>query len=125
MASWEDVRRHFENNEPIPLIPEGTEMYPVVGLTFVPGYPNNILELQKYDRGVPVNLVRNPGNPYDSNAVEVRLNGVMLGHLAKEVAAAIAPQMDNGALYEASVYQVRVSHENPHNPGLDILLKKV
>lgn len=125
MANWKDVRKHLENNEPLPLIPEGTEMYPVVGLSFVPGYPNNILELQKYDRGVPVDLVRNPGNQYDSNAVEVRLNGVMLGHLAREVAAVVAPNLDDGALYEASVYQVRVSHENPHNPGLDILLEKL
>lgn len=125
MANWKDVRNHLENNEPIPLIPEGTELYPVVGLSFVPGYPSNILALQDISNNAPVQLVRNPKNPYDSNAVEVRLGGMMLGHLAKEVAAVIAPNMDDGALYEATIYQIRVSPENPHNPGLDILLEKM
>lgn len=125
MANWKDVRNHLENNEPIPLIPEGTELYPVVGLSFVPGYPSNILALQDISDNAPVQLVRNPKNPYDSNAVEVRLGGMMLGHLAKEVAAVVAPNMDDGATYKASIYQIRVSPENPNNPGLDILLEKV
>lgn len=125
MANWKDVRNHLENNEPIPLIPEGTELYPVVGLSFVPGYPSNILALQDISDNAPVQLVRNPKNPYDSNAVEVRLGGMMLGHLAKEVAAVVAPNMDDGTVYEASIYQIRVSPENPNNPGLDILLEKM
>ena len=122
MATWKDVRNHIENSEPILLIPEGAEMYPVVGVSFVPGYPNNILALLDINKGVPIELVRNPENPYDKNAIEVRLNGVMLGHLAKEVAARLAPELDNGAEYWATLYQVRVSPENPNNPGLDILV---
>lgn len=122
VATWEDVRNHMENNEPIPLIPEGAEMYPVVGLTFVEGYPGNVLSLRGKE-GVPVYLVRNPENPYDSNAIQVRLGDEMLGHLAKEVAARLAPEMDNGAEWWATLYQVRVSPENPNNPGVDIVIE--
>jgi hypothetical protein len=48
----------------------------------------------------------------------------MLGHLPKDVAARLAPLMDNGTIYLASVYQVRISQDNPRQPGLDILLKE-
>lgn len=123
MADWNDVRNFINNQEPIPLIPEGAEMYPVVGLSFIPDYPSNILALRDSAKGAPVQLVRNPDNPYDKNAIEVRLNGTMLGHLAKEVAARLAPEMDNGAEWWATIYQVRVSPENPNNPGLDILVE--
>jgi hypothetical protein len=122
MADWNDVRNFINNQEPIPLIPEGAELYPVVGLSFMPGYPQTILCLLDIEKGAPIQLVRNPDNVYDSNAIEVRLGGTMLGHLAKEVAARLAPEMDNGAEWWATLYQVRVSPENPNNPGLDILV---
>lgn len=124
MANWKDVRNFLETGEDIPRIPEGTEMYPVVGLSFIPGYPDNVYELAKL-RETGVYITRNPENPYDGNAIEVHsLNG-MLGHLSKEVAARLAPLMDSGTTYVATVYQVRVSPENPNNPGLDILLEEI
>lgn len=121
MADWNDVRNFINNQDPIPAVPEGAELYPVVGLTFVEGYPGNILSLRNKEN-LPVYLVRNPDNPYDKNAIEVRLGDIMLGHLAKEVAARLAPELDKGAEFWATIYQVRVSPENPNNPGLDILV---
>lgn len=101
-------------------LPDGLKVVPVVGVTFVPAYPDNILGLKT---GTQVSLVRNAKNPYDGNAVEVRLDGEMLGHLPKDIAAKVAPILDSGATYAAaSIYTVRISPENPRNPGLSILL---
>lgn len=122
MTTWKDIRNHLEYGDPISLIPEGAEKYPVVGLTFVDGYPGNILALRGKE-GVPINLRRNPENPYDANAIEVRLGDEMLGHLSKEVAAKLAPELDNGTEWWATLYQIRVSLENLNNPGLDILVE--
>lgn len=36
-------------------------------------------------------LVANPDNPYDSNAVEVRISDDLVGHLARDVAANVSP----------------------------------
>jgi hypothetical protein len=128
MANWKDVRNFIETGEEIKPIPEGMEMYPVVGVSFIPGYPDNIHNIRKaMEEGhkVSVDLVRNPHNMYDSNAIEVRTLGRMLGHLPREIAAKLAPLMDAGKQYKATVYQVRVSPDNPSNPGMDILLDEV
>lgn len=126
MPSWEDVRKHIETGEELVPIPEGAEMIPVVGVSFVEGYPANIhkiAELFRQRKGdVFVQLVRNPENQYDKNAIEVRLDNRMIGHIPKEIAARIAPAMDRGVQYLASIYQIRISPENPNNPGLDILV---
>lgn len=125
MPSWKDVRNIIETGENIQQVPEGMEMYPVVGLTFVPGYPSYVYDIRKAKESgneVSVDLVRNPQNQYDSNAIEVRSLGRMLGHLPKEVAARIAPLLDAGKQCKATIFQVRVSPENPSNPGMDVLL---
>lgn len=129
MMNWNSIRGFIETGDPIPQVPEGMEVVPVVGLTFVEGYPRNILSVGDLHRDpsrggdIIVQLVRNPGNKYDSNAIEVRLDNRMLGHLPKEVAARIAPKIDSGEVkYLATIYQVRISPDNPNQPGLDVLL---
>jgi SWI/SNF-related matrix-associated actin-dependent regulator of chromatin subfamily A3 len=55
----------------------------------------------RYYRGVAhpgeyVQLVREPHNPYDRNAVRVdNMHGQKVGHIKKEQAAMLAPVMDN------------------------------
>ncbi|KAH8828492.1 SNF2 family N-terminal domain-containing protein [Flagelloscypha sp. PMI_526] len=45
--------------------------------------------------GEQVRLVREPSNPYDRNAIQVKnIGNVQVGHLAKNFAAALAPLMD-------------------------------
>lgn len=45
--------------------------------------------------GEYVNLVREPTNPYDRNAIRVdNMGGEKVGHVAKEAAAVLAPAMD-------------------------------
>ncbi len=126
MVNWKDVRNSIETGQDISPIPDGAKMYPVVGLTFVPGYPGYVHNLHKalrQEANIQVDLVRNPENKYDSNAIEVRNSGRMLGHLPRDVAAELAPLIDSGKEFKASVYQVRVSPDNPNNPGLDILVE--
>nr|XP_046268617.1 helicase-like transcription factor isoform X2 [Scatophagus argus] len=59
----------------------------VVGLRYYTGVVN---------RGEMVGLVREPQNPYDPNAVMVtNINGNQVGHIKRELAAAMAYVMDN------------------------------
>jgi hypothetical protein len=127
MTNWSEIRKTVGQDQPVSRIPEGTRVLPVVGVSFVTGYPSNLFLLQNIHakRTSPflfVDLVRNPDNPYDKNAVEVRFGDSMLGHLSKDVAAEVAPILDSGTQLFASVFQVRISPENPDNPGLDILI---
>ena len=47
------------------------------------------------NRGEMVSLVREPQNPYDRNAVMVaNVYGSQVGHMKKELAAAMAPIID-------------------------------
>lgn len=121
MADWKNVRDLMNSR-----IPEGMEVVPVVGVSFIEDYPTNLHRLaiahthRKED--IKIGLTRNPDNPFDGNAVEVRYMGHMVGHLSREVAARIAPRMDKGEEIKAYVFLVRISPENPSNPGLDVLL---
>lgn len=129
MSMWETLRQHKEAEAWDNPVPENMEVVKVVGMTFVPEYPKNLLSLHNLfvdpARGgdIIVQLVRNPGNKYDKNAIEVRLDNRMLGHLPKDVAARLAPGIDDGSVkILATVYQVRVHPDNPQNPGFDVLL---
>ncbi len=128
MNNWNDVQKFMATGEDLNKIPEGTEVVPVVGVSFIEGYPQNLHRLAETHRNrrtdIWVELRRNPENPYDSNAIEVRYIGEMLGHLSKDVAARIAPILDGRGEYLVSVFQVRISPDNPNNPGLDVLLDR-
>uniref|UniRef100_A0A8C4XTK7 Helicase like transcription factor n=1 Tax=Falco tinnunculus TaxID=100819 RepID=A0A8C4XTK7_FALTI len=65
----------------------GTLRGSVVGLRYYTGIVNN---------NEMVALQREPNNPYDKNAVKVNnVNGDQVGHIKKELAAALAGIMDN------------------------------
>lgn len=129
VSTWKDVAKSMETGEALNKLPDGAEVVPVVGVSFMEDYPTNLHRLAIVHthrrEDISVALVRNPDNPYDSNAIQVRYMGYMVGHLPKEVAARIAPILDAGGEYEAIVFQVRISPENPNNPGLDILLERI
>lgn len=131
MNIWESLRQHANEigvtEERWSDLPETVEVVKVVGMSFISDYPQNIrslLTLHANRKGdIIVQLVRNPGNKYDKNAIEVRLDNRMLGHLPKDVAARLAPGIDDGSVkILATVHQVRVHPDNPQNPGLDVLL---
>lgn len=53
--------------------------------------------------GDRLELMREPDNPYDANAVRVRWRGRMLGYVPRRNNAAVARLMDGGAALEARV----------------------
>lgn len=57
-------------------------------------------------------LARDPGNPYDSNAVKVMIGDIYLGYLPKVVAAQVAPLMDNGTHLVAEPVRI---NESPYH----------
>ena len=64
----------------------------VVGVTF-----DNIQSiLPQLKSGMPLLFIREPQNAYDKNAIAVYCNGYKIGHLSAELAADLAPLIDNG-----------------------------
>ena len=103
----------------------------VVGVSFVPGYPDNLLDLELADSKAQLNgeplavvLIRNPKNEYDANAIEVHVpalgdNG-MVGHLTRPIAARMAPEMDAGVVWSAEVESVLIDPDHLDRPGISI-----
>lgn len=42
---------------------------------------------------IDVVIVREQGNPYDPNAIRVEIQGLLVGYIAKEIAAALSPAL--------------------------------
>jgi hypothetical protein len=61
-------------------------------------------ELKPGDR---LDLVREPGNPHDANAVRVEWRGVKLGYVPRSDNAAVARQMDRGVALAARLAAAR------------------
>ena len=53
--------------------------------------------------GLVVDLVREPDNEHDANAIAVRYGALPLGFLARGMAAHLAPLMDDGVRYHARI----------------------
>ena len=119
----------------------------VVGLTFVDGYPENVLDVGTLvdfaavkalgwsgeadtSAAVPVVLIRNPENEHDANAVEVHVPSLgrrrsMIGHVPRELAERLAPSLDRGDVWRATVAAVYVTAEHPDRPGVEVRLERV
>lgn len=120
----------------------------VVGLTFVPGYPNNVYRLTNiaaerfltapgdfmdYEGGdpeaLPVVLIRNPANEHDANAIEVHVPALgdhgMIGHLPRNVSSRLAPLIDSGEKWRAEITQVAINADHPDNPGVIVKIDRV
>lgn len=62
--------------------------------------------------GSPLELVREPANSFDANAVRVEWRGHKLGYVPRTQNSALAWAMDRGETVEARVVQ-RAPHPNP------------
>ena len=109
---------------------------PVVGVSFTKHYPTNLHVLQLAANGaevagepLPALLIRNPENPYDANAIEVHVPALgdmaMIGHLSREIAQRMAPRIDQGDRYQATVHWVRINPDHPDRPGIDLRVARV
>jgi hypothetical protein len=62
--------------------------------------------------GDALELVREPANPHDPNAVRVLWQGQMLGYLPRRENRAVARHMDAGGRVEARIVRLQ-QHRNP------------
>ena len=62
--------------------------------------------------GDTLELVREPANPYDANAVRVEWRGHKLGYVPRADNRAVALHMDRGGNVEARISRLR-EHRNP------------
>jgi len=104
----------------------------VVGVSFTPGYPDNMHNLAAVQEraeasGEPLTviLVRNPDNDYDANAIEVHVPALgdrwgFIGHLTRPIAARMAPEIDGGTKWDAEVVSVLIDPLHMDRPGISI-----
>lgn len=71
--------------------------------------------------GDRLQLVREPDNPYDANAVRVEWRGVKLGYVPRRDNAAVARQMDRGAALEARVAGLRENRNRSVRVEFEVL----
>lgn len=115
-------------------MPETPIHVKTVGVSFIEAYPQNLLDLQRMlfdwvgDEPLTVVLVREPDNPYDSQAIAVHVPALgergMVGHIPKVMAARIAPEMDAGVPWAAYVRNILISPANPNQPGIEITIQR-
>lgn len=94
----------------------------VVGVSFCENYPQSIFGLSASvaTGSLVVTLERDNKNAYDANAIKVKHNGMMLGHIPKLIASVISNEIDSGKSWLAEIDAILVSAENPDQPGLKI-----
>lgn len=106
--------------------PPNTVIGSVTGVSFVLGYPENLLDLAEVIRdhpeGLRASLERDPMNEHDYNAVKILVNGSMIGHLPRGLAATVSPLIRDGLDYDVTITGIRVSDAAPRNPGADFRL---
>ena len=69
-------------------------------------------------------LVREPDNPHDSNAIRVRIGPYHLGYVSKNIAKKLAPKMDSGRRFRAE-FAGRNEHTCHETVGLTVRIVEV
>lgn len=95
----------------------------VVGVTFIDAYPGNLNRIEQRLAGEEVcaGLVRDPANVHDGNAIQVWIDGEgMIGHIAREHSARIAPLLDAGQQWRAKVRRIVRVDDASDKPGIEI-----
>jgi hypothetical protein len=121
LSQWEEAERIHDRRTLPPSF-----LTRVVGLTFVSDYPTNLHFLAalliERNSNLKVELVHNPDNPYDANAIEVHVEQIgMVGHVKRRVAAVLAADLDQ---WIAQVGNVLIHEEHPTQPGLSIVITR-
>ncbi len=72
--------------------------------------------------GSPLELRRDPDNVHDPNAIAVHAGGAQVGWVPRDLAAELAPELDEGRAWSALV--LREQRRSPRDPrhGLTMLL---
>lgn len=75
----------------------------------------NILRLYE---GQQLQLLREPTNPYDSNAIAVIGSGRQIGYIPRNIALRLAPKLDSG--YEAKIQITNLTGGGNKNRGVNV-----
>lgn len=86
-------------------------------------YDNRQPRIAALQPGDPLILTREPGNPHDPHAIAVTTReGAQLGYLSARLAARLAPSVDIGERYAATVSQVTGGGDRSY--GLNIYIRR-
>lgn len=86
------------------------------GVSHAPGYPARAHSIAA-EGPIPATLVRRPMPGIDMNAIEVHAAGTLIGWIERSTAKVIAPALDDGATYRATV-DVTVNENHPSRPAV-------
>jgi hypothetical protein len=94
----------------------------VVGVAGAGRHHAEALRSDDVGPGRPLELRRDPANEHDPNAIAVLAGGEQVGWVPRELAAELAPQLDEGSAWSALV--LREQRRSPRDPrhGLTMLL---
>lgn len=67
--------------------------------------------LRRCQEGDEVELVREPNNMYDPNAVAVYVGNEQVGYLFREEASEVAPLLDAGYIADVTIYEIDMDKE--------------
>jgi hypothetical protein len=78
--------------------------------------------LERPELGAPLTLRRDPANEHDPNAIQVLAGDEQIGWVPRELAAELAPELDDGRTWAAVA--LREQRPSPRDPrtGLTMLL---
>jgi hypothetical protein len=71
-----------------------------------------------------ISLIRDPNNEWDANAIRVYYKTEMLGHVPREIAARLAPELDDGVEWKARCRFV-IHPEHTSRPGVELAIKRL
>jgi hypothetical protein len=76
--------------------------------------------------GSPLVLYRDPGNEHDEHAIAVHLalTGEQLGWVPRDLAAELAPELDAGTVWSATVLRERRASPRDPRTGVTMLLAR-
>lgn len=96
----------------------------VCGVAGAARFHDDVLQGDGASPGRPLELRRDPGNEHDPNAVAVLTTGGggQLGFVPREVAEALAPDLDAGRPWSAVVLRERRASPRDRRSGLTMLL---
>ena len=94
----------------------------IAGVAGAGRHHSEALASEAAEPGRPLELRRDPGNEHDPNAIAVHARGEQVGWVPRELAAELAPQLDEGRAWSAIV--LREQRRSPRDPrhGLTMLL---
>lgn len=79
----------------------------LAGVTFTNENGNDIQSiLSNIPDGSSLDFIRDPNNPYDSNAIRVYYGNERIGYINRELAADVAPQIDTGKVLSGCVSEI-------------------